>query len=124
MSKRIIFSKEDLLKITKLLQEQSLSEVSRQLGLNDLKLMYEKKYNTDLEKAIQKGISLRPKNFKYKQAQKYKKQKELSLKENAQSTIINTLITDEQDALVKYRTLVRERKLQENYKQLKSQEFI
>lgn len=123
MSNRIIFSKEDLLKITELLQEQSLSEVSRQFGLTDLKLLYEKKYNTDLAEAIQKGINLRPKNFKYKQAQKYKKRKELSLKENAQSTV-NALITEEQDALVKYRTLVRERKLQENYKQLKSQEFI
>lgn len=68
MSNIIIFSKEDLLKITELLQEQSLSEVLHQLGLNDFKLLYEKKYNTDLEKAIQKGISLRPKNFKYKQA--------------------------------------------------------
>ena len=76
-----------------------------------------------MAEAIQKGINLRPKNFKYKQAQKYKKRKELSLKENAQSTV-NALITDEQDALVKYRTLVRERKLQENYKQLKSQELI
>lgn len=63
MSKRIIFSKEDLLKITELLQEQSLSEVSRQLGLNDLKLLYEKKYNTDLAEAIQKGISLRSKSL-------------------------------------------------------------
>lgn len=123
MSKRIIFSKEDLLKITELLQEQNLSEVSRQFGLTDLKLLYEKKYNTDLAEAIQKGINLRPKNFKYKQAQKYKKRKELSLKENAQSTV-NALITDEQDALVKYRTLVQERKLQESYKQLKNQEFI
>ena len=66
---------------------------------------------------------MRPKNFKYKQAQKYKKRKELSLKENAQSTI-NTSITEEQDALDKYRKLVRERKLQEDYKQLKNQEFI
>ena len=123
MSNRIIFSKKDLLKITELLQEQSLSAVSRQFGLTDLKLLYEKKYNTDLAEAIQQGISLRPKNFKYKQAQKYKKRKELSLKENAQSTV-NALITDEQDALVKYRTLVRERKLQESYKQLKNQEFI
>ena len=110
-------------KITELLQEQSISEVSRQFGLTDLKLQYEKKYNTDLAEAIQQGISLRPKNFKYKQAQKYKKRKELSLKENAQSTV-NALITDEQDALVKYRKLVRERKLQESYKQLKNQEFI
>ena len=123
MINRIIFSKEDLLKITELLQEQSLSAVSRQFGLNDMKLQYEKKYNTDLEEAIQKGISLRPKNFKYKQAQKYKKQRELSLKENTQSTI-NTLITEEQDALGRYRKLVRDRKLQENYKQLKNQDFI
>ena len=123
MGNRIIFSKEDLLKITELLQKQSLSEVSRHFGLNDLKLRYEQKYNAELKEAIKKGISLRPKNFKYKQAQKYKKRKELSLKENAQSTI-NTLITEEQDALDKYRKLVRERKLQENYKQLKNQEFI
>lgn len=123
MSNRIIFSKEDLLKITKLLQKQSLSEVSRHFGLNDLKLRYEQKYNEELKEAIKKGINLRPKNFKYKQAQKYKKRKELSLKENAQSTI-NTSITEEQDALDKYRKLVRERKLQEDYKQLKNQEFI
>ena len=123
MSNRIIFSKDDLLKITELLKEQSLSEVSRHFGLNDLKLRYEQKYNAELKEAIKKGISLRPKNFKYKQAQKYKKRKELSLKENAQSTI-NTSITEEQDALDKYRKLVRERKLQEDYKQLKNQEFI
>jgi hypothetical protein len=123
MSNRIIFSKEDLLKITELLQEQSLSEASRQFGLNDMKLLYERKYNEELKEAIQKGISLRPKNFKYKQAQKCKKRKELSVKENAQSTI-NALITEEQDALAKYRKLVRERKLQENYKQLKSQELF
>ena len=123
MDNRIIFSKEDLLKITELLQKQSLSEVSRHFGLNDLKLRYEQKYNAELKEAIQKGISLRPKNFKYKQAQKYKKRKELSLKENTQSTI-NTSITEEQDALDKYRKLVRERKLQEDYKQLKNQEFI
>ena len=123
MSNRIIFSKDDLLKITELLKEQSLSEVSRHFGLNDLKLRYEQEYNAELKEAIKKGISLRPKNFKYKQAQKYKKRKELSLKENAQSTI-NTSITEEQDALDKYRKLVRERKLQEDYKQLKNQEFI
>ena len=123
MSNRIIFSKEDLLKITKLLQKQILSEVSRHFGLNDLKLRYEQKYNEELKEAIKKGINLRPKNFKYKQAQKYKKRKELSLKENTQSTI-NTSITEEQDALDKYRKLVRERKLQEDYKQLKNQEFI
>ena len=40
------------------------------------------------------------------------------------TTLSNTSITEEQDALDKYRKLVRERKLQEDYKQLKNQEFI
>ena len=53
MGNRIIFSKEDLLKITELLQEQSISEVLRHFGLNDLKLLYEQKYNVELKEAIQ-----------------------------------------------------------------------
>lgn len=103
------FSKEELDKITELLRTHNLSETSRALGLNDMKLANERKRNSELDEAIKKGIELRGSNFKYKQAKKSKERKVLSLKENKQC-VVSASYLGERDAIEKYRRLVAERK--------------
>ena len=117
------FSKEELEKVTALLRTHNLSETSRALGLNDMKLANERRRNSELDEAIRKGVDLRPSNFKSKQAKKSKERKALSLRENKQG-IISASYLEEKDAIEKYRQLVAERKERSLRKQLQDIDFI